>query len=382
MMGRSIIITLLLIASVPVEAVRSECSAAGTIYRTGCPGELLVDCLYDESQCDILNINQSIYTINKWEQKQITWAAGDFHDVDLSGTGQCAKAHACDGVYSTIVEYPRFFPPVVTTGTWSQTAQNRGLDCFGTLCPLLSHETARRTCNSIDAEGSDIAVSNGSCSGGGGGGGWEGCQPCSRDFDCEFCGDAWCNYSLDECEGYTPILIDINGDGYRMTNAAGGVGFDFKGDGTRKTLSWTSSSSDDAWLALDRNGNGTIDGGPELFGSSTPQTNVGVGRNGFIALAEYDKPSNGGNADGSIDRGDAIFASLILWQDLNHNGTSEPTELHALHTLGLASIDLDYKESKRVDRYGNRFKYRSKVRDSTGAQLGRWAWDVFLRVQR
>lgn len=69
-----------------------------------------------------------------------------------------------------------------------------------------------------------------------------------------------------------------------------------------------------------------------------------------------------------------------MWQDTNKNGVSEVSELHTLKQLGLKTIELDYKESKRTDEHGNQFRYRAKVKDDHDAQRGRWAWDIILQV--
>jgi hypothetical protein len=119
---------------------------------------------------------------------------------------------------------------------------------------------------------------------------------------------------------------------------AGGVRFDLAGNGTTYQVAWPTAVSGNAWLALDRNGNGLIDSGKELFGNFTqPPPNPGEG-NGFLALAEYDKPENGGDGDGFITSNDSIFSSLRLWQDANHNGVSESNELLTLQSQGIIWI--------------------------------------------
>ncbi len=160
------------------------------------------------------------------------------------------------------------------------------------------------------------------------------------------------------------------------------VRFDIADTGTKPLVSWTAAQSTNAWLALDRNGNGTIDSGAELFGNATPQPDPpsGESKNGFRALAVFDRPENGGNGDGYLDEKDAVYDKLLLWQDLNHDGVSQSSELKHLRDFGIAAIELSYHESRKEDQFGNLFRYGSRIYRAGRRADGRWTYDVILLV--
>jgi hypothetical protein len=166
-----------------------------------------------------------------------------------------------------------------------------------------------------------------------------------------------------------------------LTDAAHGVQFDITNTGVPLQIAWTANANN-AWLVLDRNGNGVINSGAELFGNFTSQPSS-PHPNGFAALAIYDDPKNGGNGDGVIDARDNIFSLLRLWVDASHDGISQPEELHTLPELGIYSISLDYSLSERKDEYGNLFRYRARVNQGLqgASDVGKTAYDVFLVTQ-
>ena len=148
---------------------------------------------------------------------------------------------------------------------------------------------------------------------------------------------------------YSPILIDLSGNGFHLTSAAGGVAFDLNSDRQREKLSWT-RDGDNAFLCLYRNHNGQIDNGGELFGNYTRLTDGSRAKNGFEALAEYDTLSLGGNGDGQLDPADAIWTFLLVWSDANHDGISQPSELQTLDQAGILAIQLRYESAHRTSR--------------------------------
>jgi hypothetical protein len=197
--------------------------------------------------------------------------------------------------------------------------------------------------------------------------------------------DPYCEaYCPTYCEGSTcvghpsPILIDLENDGIHLTGLDDPVWFDIDADGTLDLLSWTDRS--EGLLALDRNGNGTIDNGGELFGNVTRLSNNTNPLNGYQALAELDSLTFGGNGDGHLDAADRAFDSLMLWIDRNHDGISQPEELQTTHQAGLLRIDLQYRRSRRTDRYGNLFAFAGRAWKTgpRGVLRPLLTWDVFF----
>jgi hypothetical protein len=159
-----------------------------------------------------------------------------------------------------------------------------------------------------------------------------------------------------KCKG-SPLVLDLSGDGIQPTSPESGVSFDLMSTGPLQT-SWV--SGDDALVALDRNGNGRIDNGTELFGEVTG----GQPReNGFGALADLDS-----NANGRVDPADRMYDRILLWQDHDGDGISHANELTPLAGAGIQSLDLSsHIVPNAVDQFGNDLRMQGSFTRSDGS---------------
>lgn len=168
--------------------------------------------------------------------------------------------------------------------------------------------------------------------------------------------------ACDCCINYTPILIDLNGDGFDLSGVELGVLFQINDVRSVVQLGWP-VSSDDVWLALDGNTNGTVDNGSELFGNTMRLFRGGFAQNGYDGLAAFDD-----DGDSWIDSSDQAYNHLLVWSDGNRNGISEPYELQSVQATGIVRVGTSYKESRRRDRWGNVFRYRGEVITLSGSR--------------
>jgi hypothetical protein len=145
-----------------------------------------------------------------------------------------------------------------------------------------------------------------------------------------------------------PLALDLDGDGLETVGIDGynTVLFDHDGDGIRTGTGWV--KSDDGLLVLDRNGNGQIDGGSELFGSDTVKADGQKAVSGLDALVDLDS-----NGDGVFDQNDAQFANVRIWQDKDQDGMTDDGELTTLAERGIVSIDLNGQTQNKNLGNGN-----------------------------
>jgi trimeric autotransporter adhesin len=165
----------------------------------------------------------------------------------------------------------------------------------------------------------------------------------------------------------TPIVLDLNGDGISTKSINNGVQFDIFGVGEAVNTGWV--APEDGLLVLDRNGNGAVDGGAELFGIGTTLASGQRAANGYQALAELDT-----DQDGDVDGSDTDFAKLMVWVDANSDGVSTGGELQSLASLGITQLDLAASTDSTVDN-GNLVGLVSgytKADGSTGQMADVW----------
>ncbi|MBU0484382.1 MAG: hypothetical protein KKB30_07710, partial [Proteobacteria bacterium] len=201
--------------------------------------------------------------------------------------------------------------------TWGSTYQNLAIDAF-----------AQKVCawdipNLIDSVDYDSAIKN----------------AISDFFDAA---QQWFQRRRD------PLTFDLDGDGIETVAASGTdpILFDHDGDGVKNGTGWV--SADDGFLVMDRNGNGTIDNGTELFGDSTPLSGGGTAVDGFHALADQDT-----NFDGVVNNLDGNWNELRVWRDLNQDGESQTGELLTLDELGISGINVAKTENSQLLANGN-----------------------------
>ncbi|WP_256262445.1 calcium-binding protein [Pseudomonas gingeri] len=157
----------------------------------------------------------------------------------------------------------------------------------------------------------------------------------------------------------SPLILDLDGDGVETISVNAGIHFDHDGNGTSETTGWV--GKDDGLLVWDRNGNGQIDNGSELFGNNSILSNGQRATNGFAALAELDS-----NHDGKIDANDSAFSTLQIWRDLNSDAKVDAGELLSLSAANIASLNTAYSNGSAIDPQGNKALQVGQYTDANG----------------
>jgi hypothetical protein len=168
-----------------------------------------------------------------------------------------------------------------------------------------------------------------------------------------------------------PIVLDLDGDGLETVGLAANIHFDHDGDGVLTRTGWV--GGDDALLVLDRNADGLIGSGAELFGDFTPLPNGALAPDGYAALAVLDA-----NRDGVLDARDPAFADLKLWRDVSQDGVSQPGELMTLAEAGIVSLDLAHTAHNQRLANGNTLTAQGSFTRADGSRggMGEFLFDI------
>jgi Ca2+-binding RTX toxin-like protein len=155
-------------------------------------------------------------------------------------------------------------------------------------------------------------------------------------------------------------MLDLDGGGVNTLGLDAKIYFDHDANGLAERTGWASSG--DGLLVRDRDGDGRITSGRELFGDSTLLANGNTASNGFAALADLDS-----NQDGVIDSRDAAFSELRIWRDANLNAVSEAGELMTLAQAGVLSLGTQYAaQPGATDAQGNEHRQLGSFRTVSG----------------
>ncbi len=299
----------------PFQHAETDWSATATCYVRDCSGPL-PSSPYDYPSGTLTGFG-NCGTYNTATSSQIPGAVNCYATLSIPGTSNPSTNNDSGGLnIYTLSEMDQ------TQSSDVQHCLNGGsvtsqiqVECSYENCPTCS-DGGYCSANSDCASGccdvpTNECVTSDNCSTGGGGECKDNGDTCSTDGEC-------CSNHCDEvCDDVDPIIVDLGGRGYELTNIKDGVIFDFFGGGSSIQMSWTAAGWNGGFLVLDRNGNGRIDDGAELFSNIAPQpSKPGRGKNGFAALAVYDLKANGGNEDGWIDGHDSIYSKLFIWIDV------------------------------------------------------------------
>lgn len=170
----------------------------------------------------------------------------------------------------------------------------------------------------------------------------------------------------------SPVVVKLGNGPWKFGGPDDAVTFDLLGYGDAERWTWTKADSAIAFLVIDRNGDGIVNGSSEMFTDYAPTMAERASTNGYIQLGMENL-----NGDTALDANDPVWNRLKLWTDRNHDAVSQASELQSVADAGIASISIVFSEASRADRFGNEFRYKSQLTMEDGKKLK--TFDVYLR---